>query len=96
LSYNTSRGTPPKKKKARSWQPSSVSQPLIGNELDVCRPAPSQRRDEHRQPVTPAPDGGEVGLHLAPWFGLEANQRLGLRRWSQRREVSLQDLQPPA
>jgi hypothetical protein len=70
LLYNTSRGTPPKKK-ARSWQPSSVFQPLIGNELDVSCPAPAQGRDEHRAPVVPSPDGvGEVGLH--PWFSFEA------------------------
>ena len=66
-------------------------QPLIGDELDVGRPAPSQRRDEHREPVAPAPDGREVSLHLAPWFGLEPNQRLRLGHWSQRREVILQD-----
>jgi hypothetical protein len=41
-------------------------QQLIGDELDVSRPAPSQCRDEHREPVAPAPDGREVALHLAP------------------------------
>ena len=69
-------------------------QPLIGDELNVSRPAPSQRRDEHRQPVRAAPDGREVDLHLAPWFGLEPNQRLWLGHWFEPREVILQDAVP--
>jgi hypothetical protein len=69
-------------------------QPLIGDELDVSRPAPSQCRDEHHEPVAPAADGREVALHLAPWFGLEPDQRLPLGHGSQRREVILQDAVP--
>jgi len=46
-------------------------QPLIGDEFDVGCSAPSERRDEHRQPVVPAPDSREVNLHLTPWVGLE-------------------------
>src|SRR5271166_2340580 len=46
-------------------------QPLIGDELNVSRSAPSKRRDEHRQPVTPAPDSRKVNLHLSPRIGLE-------------------------
>ncbi len=33
-------------------------EPLIGDELDVARLAPAQRRDEQREPVAPARDGG--------------------------------------
>jgi hypothetical protein len=39
---------------------------FIGDELDVRRPAPAARRDEHRQPILPASNGREVGLQLAP------------------------------
>jgi hypothetical protein len=66
-------------------------QPLIGDEFDVGRPAPAQRRDEHCQPITAAADGREVGLHLTAWFGLEANQRLRFGYRPQRRKMMLQD-----
>src|SRR5208282_860869 len=53
--------------------------------------APTERRDEHREPILPSSDGREVGLHLAAWFGLKPNQRLRLCHWPQRPEVILQD-----
>src|SRR5262249_47957689 len=66
-------------------------QPLVGHELYVSRPAPSQGRDEHRQPVASPADGSEVGLHLVPWFNLEPNQRIRLSRRPQSRKVLLED-----
>jgi hypothetical protein len=32
-------------------------QPFISDEFDVSRPAPAERRDEHRQAVAPVPNG---------------------------------------
>src|SRR5260221_12596622 len=49
-------------------------QPLIGDELDVRRPTPSQGGDEHHQPIAPAPDGPEISLHLRPCLSLYPNQ----------------------
>jgi hypothetical protein len=64
---------------------------LVVDELDVGRPAPSQRGNEHRQLVAHAPDGGEVGLHLAARISLEPNHRLRLVYWSQPCEMILQN-----
>src|SRR5260370_31619109 len=69
-------------------------QGLISDEFDVARSAPSKRRDEHRQPVTPTPDSRKVNLHLSPWISLESNQRLRLSEWSQSGKVILQDAVP--
>src|SRR5215472_13971414 len=66
-------------------------QPLVSHELNVSRAAPTERRDERREPVAPAPDGREVGLHLAPGIGLEPNQRLWRSYRSQRCEIILED-----
>ena len=54
-------------------------QPLIAHELDVRRPAPTQRCDEHRQPITSPPDRRKVSLHLSPRVGLKAYHRLRRR-----------------
>src|SRR5260370_34158772 len=66
-------------------------QALISDEFDVARSAPSKRRDEHRQPVTPTPDSRKVNLHLSPCISLKSNQRLRLSEWSQSSKVIPQD-----
>ncbi len=38
--------------------------PLIGNELEVSRPAPAERRDEYQKPVIAASDNRPVHRHL--------------------------------
>ena len=50
--------------------------PLVGDELDVGRPAPAQRRDEYRKPVAAAPNHRPVHLHLLAGFGLKPDHRL--------------------
>jgi predicted nucleic acid-binding Zn ribbon protein len=57
--------------------PEQRLQPAIGDELDVSRPAPAQRRDLHRQQIAPAPDGREASLHLAPWLPSVPRQASG-------------------
>ncbi len=55
---------------------------LVGDELEVGRPAPAQGRHEHREPVGPAPHHRPVDLHLLARRRLEAHHRLrgGRRR----------------
>jgi hypothetical protein len=65
----------------------------VANSTKVVRLQPSGR-DEHRQPILPAPDGREVDLHLTPWVGLDPNQRLWLGQWSRSGKVILQDAVP--
>src|SRR5690348_12281942 len=54
-------------------------EPLVVDKLDIRCAAPSQRRNEHRQAISTAPNRGEIGLHLATRFGLKADQRLWFR-----------------
>ena len=49
---------------------------LVSDELDEGCAALAERRDEHRRPILPAPNGREVGLHLAPQFGFEPDRWL--------------------
>ena len=88
--YSTSRETPSKTEKRALAAAERCHQPLVVDELDVTRQAPAEGGDKHREPVAPAPDGREIGLHLAPWIGLEPNHRLTLGIWSERRELILQ------
>src|SRR5208283_2688122 len=58
---------------------------LIGDELDVAGTAPTQRSDEHRQPILATSNRREVSLHLVARFGLEPYQWFRFGHRSQRR-----------
>src|SRR6266446_1266208 len=69
-------------------------QPFIGDEFDIRRPAPTEGRDEHREPVASAPDDGEVYLHLAAGLGLKPDKRLGPDYRPQQPKMFLEDADP--
>src|SRR5215469_9966350 len=50
--------------------------PLIGDELDIARPAPAQSGDKHRKPLAAAPNDCPVHLHLLAGLGLKPDHRL--------------------
>ena len=53
---------------------------LVVAELDIGRPAPAQRRDEHLELVGATTDTGPVRLHLLPGLGLKPHYRCRCRR----------------
>ena len=64
--------------------------PLVVTELDVSRPAPPQRRDEHLEFVRPTSDVRPICLHLLTRFSLEPDNRLNRGQRHKTRHEHLQ------
>ena len=64
--------------------------PLVVTELDVSRPAPPQRRDEHLEFVRPTSNVRPICLHLLTRFSLEPDNRLNRGQRHKTRHEHLQ------
>ncbi len=51
---------------------------LVVTELNIGRPAPAKRADEHLELVGTTPDRRPICLHLATRFGFKPHHRIGL------------------